>query len=152
MRISDWSSDVCSSDLRPPLSKEYMAGEKSFERILIRPENFWSERNVDLLLGKRVTRVDPVAHKVTLADDSEIGYGKLLWAAGGTPRMLSCPGSDAEHVFDVRRRDDVDAIMKILPDVEIRREESSVGEECVGRCESRWCRGHSKKIRPKYNE
>ncbi|HEY9580368.1 MAG TPA: FAD-dependent oxidoreductase [Rhizorhapis sp.] len=103
---------------RPPLSKEYMAGEKSFERILIRPENFWSERNVDLLLGKRVTRVDPVAHKVTLADDSEIGYGKLLWAAGGTPRMLSCPGSDAEHVFAVRRRDDVDAIMKILPDVE----------------------------------
>src|SRR3546814_7036311 len=92
---------------RPPLSKEYMAGEKSFERILIRPENFWSERNVDLLLGKRVTRVDPVAHKVTLADDSEIGYGKLLWAAGGTPRMLSCPGSDAEHVFAVRRRDDV---------------------------------------------
>src|SRR3546814_5716216 len=95
-----------------------MAGEKSFERILIRPENFWSERNVDLLLGKRVTRVDPVAHKVTLADDSEIGYGKLLWAAGGTPRMLSCPGSDAEHVFAGRRRDDVDAIMKILPDVE----------------------------------
>src|SRR3546814_18996641 len=31
--------------------------------------------------------------------------------------MLSCPGSDAEHVFAVRRRDDVDAIMKILPDV-----------------------------------
>src|SRR3546814_16453376 len=95
-----------------------MAGEKSFERILIRPENFWSERNVDLLLGKRVTRVDPVAHKVTLADDSEIGYGKLLWAAGGTTRMLSCPGSDAEHVFAVRARDDGDAIMKLFTELE----------------------------------
>src|SRR3546814_6686098 len=94
-----------------------MAGEKSFERILIRPEKCGTERNVDLLSGKRVTRVDPGAHKVTLADDSEIGYGKLLWAAGGTPSMLSCPGSDAEHVFAVRRRADVDAIMKILPDV-----------------------------------
>src|SRR3546814_2351486 len=103
---------------RPPLSKEYIADGKSFERILIRPENFWSERNVDLLLGKRVTLVDPVAHKVPLADDSEIGYGKLLWAAGGTARMLSCPGRDAEHVLDVRRRDDADTIMKILPDVE----------------------------------
>src|SRR3546814_15845920 len=102
-----------------------MAGEKPFERILIRPENFWSERNVDLLLGKRVTRVDPVAHKVTLADDSEIGYGKLLWEAGGTPRMLSCPGSDAEHVFAVGRRDD-------------RSEELRGGKEGVrtGRC--RW--------------
>src|SRR3546814_2364472 len=56
---------------RPPLSKEYMAGEKSFERILIRPENFWSERNVDLLLGKRGKRVDPVAHQVSPAEVSE---------------------------------------------------------------------------------
>src|SRR3546814_20663785 len=79
---------------RPPLSKEYMAGEKSFERILIRPENFWSERNVDLLLGTRVTRVDPVAHKVTLAHYSEIGYGSLRLAAGGTQHMLSCSGKD----------------------------------------------------------
>jgi len=102
---------------RPPLSKEYMAGEKPFERILIRPENFWTERNVDMLLGKRVAKVDPQAHKVVLSDDSEIGYGKLIWATGGTPRMLSCPGSDAQRVFAVRRRDDVDAIMKILPDV-----------------------------------
>ena len=102
---------------RPPLSKEYMAGEKPFERILIRPENFWTERNVDMLLGNRVAKVDPQAHKVVLSDDSEIGYGKLIWATGGTPRMLSCPGSDAQRVFAVRRRDDVDAIMKILPDV-----------------------------------
>jgi 3-phenylpropionate/trans-cinnamate dioxygenase ferredoxin reductase subunit len=94
-----------------------MAGEKPFERILIRPENFWTERNVDMLLGKRVVKVDAQAHKVILSDDSEIGYGKLIWATGGTPRMLSCPGSDAQRVFAVRRRDDVDAIMKILPDV-----------------------------------
>jgi 3-phenylpropionate/trans-cinnamate dioxygenase ferredoxin reductase subunit len=102
---------------RPPLSKEYMAGEKPFERILIRPENFWTERNIDMLLGKRVVKVDSQSHKVILSDDSEIGYGKLIWATGGTPRMLSCPGSDAQRVFAVRRRDDVDAIMKILPDV-----------------------------------
>ena len=33
---------------RPPLSKEYFAGDKSFDRILIRPATFWGERNVDL--------------------------------------------------------------------------------------------------------
>lgn len=102
---------------RPPLSKEYMAGEKPFERILIRPEAFWSERNVDMLLGKRVVKVDPQSHKVVLSDDSEVGYGKLIWAAGGTPRLLSCPGSNCQRVFAVRRREDVDAIMKILPDI-----------------------------------
>ena len=36
---------------RPPLSKEYLAGDKEFDRILIRPSSFWQERNVDMLLG-----------------------------------------------------------------------------------------------------
>jgi 3-phenylpropionate/trans-cinnamate dioxygenase ferredoxin reductase subunit len=102
---------------RPPLSKEYMAGEKTFERILIRPAAFWGERNIDLLLGKRVKRVDPVAKYVTIGDDTDIGYGTLIWATGGSPRLLSCPGSDATGIFAVRRRDDVDAIMARLPDV-----------------------------------
>lgn len=103
---------------RPPLSKEYMAGDKPFERILIRPAQFWAERNVDMLLGKRVTRVDPAAKTVSVSDDETIGYGKLIWAAGGSPRLLTCPGADADGIFSIRRRDDVDAIMARLPDVQ----------------------------------
>lgn len=103
---------------RPPLSKEYMAGDKPFERILIRPAQFWADRNVDMLLGKRVTRVDPVAKTVSVSDDETIGYGKLIWAAGGSPRLLTCPGADADGIFSIRRRDDVDAIMARLPDVQ----------------------------------
>lgn len=102
---------------RPPLSKEYMAGEKTFERILIRPEHFWGERNIDLLLNRRVKRVDAQAKFVIVGDDSEIGYDKLIWATGGSPRQLSCPGSDASGIFGIRRRDDVDAIMARLPSV-----------------------------------
>lgn len=52
----------------PPLSKDYLAGEKEFERLLIRPENFWAERGVTLLLGRRVGAVDPRAHQVALED------------------------------------------------------------------------------------
>ena len=37
---------------RPPLSKDYLSGEKSFERILIRPETFWAERGVTMLPGR----------------------------------------------------------------------------------------------------
>ncbi|PZU61026.1 MAG: pyridine nucleotide-disulfide oxidoreductase [Sphingobium sp.] len=103
---------------RPPLSKEYLSGDKTFERILIRPATFWTERNVDMLLSRRVKSVDPQEKAVTLADGSEIDYGKLIWAAGGTPRLLSCAGADARNVHAVRRRDDVDAIMGSLPDIE----------------------------------
>ncbi|CAM8619636.1 FAD/NAD(P)-binding oxidoreductase [Sphingobium sp.] len=95
---------------RPPLSKEYFAGDKSFDRILIRPATFWGERNIDMLLGKRVKNVDPVGKFVT-AGDEEIGYGKLIWCTGGSPRMLTCNGADARNVHAVRRRDDVDAMM-----------------------------------------
>lgn len=102
---------------RPPLSKEYLSGDKTFERILIRPMTFWEERKVDMLLGKRVTAVDPTGKFVTLADDSQISYDKLIWAAGGSPRLLSCPGAEASGIFSVRRRDDVDAIMARLPNV-----------------------------------
>ncbi|QHD70889.1 FAD-dependent oxidoreductase (plasmid) [Sphingobium yanoikuyae] len=95
---------------RPPLSKEYFAGDKSFDRILIRPANFWAERTIDMLLGRRVKSVDPVGKFVT-AGDEEIGYGKLIWCTGGSPRMLTCNGADAHNVHAVRRRNDVDAMM-----------------------------------------
>ncbi len=99
---------------RPPLSKEYLAGDKPFERILLRPEAFWAERNIDLQLGKRVTGVDPVAHVLTLSGGATLGYGKLIWATGGSPRMLDCQGSNARNVFAVRTRADVDKIMARL--------------------------------------
>lgn len=103
---------------RPPLSKEYMSGEKTFERILIRPEAFWAEKDISLLLSRRVTRIDPAGKTVTCADGEEIGYGRLIWATGGSPRPLTCPGGDAGRVYGVRRRSDVDAIMAELPSVE----------------------------------
>ncbi|MGE4323660.1 MAG: NAD(P)/FAD-dependent oxidoreductase [Sphingobium sp.] len=95
---------------RPPLSKEYFAGEKAFERILIRPATFYAERNIDLLLGKRVKAVDPEGKFVTMGDE-QVGYGKLIWATGGSPRTLTCSGADATNVHGVRRRDDVDAMI-----------------------------------------
>ncbi|MET0241644.1 MAG: FAD/NAD(P)-binding oxidoreductase [Sphingobium sp.] len=103
---------------RPPLSKDYMAGDKEFERILIRPAAFWPERNITMLLGQRVVEVDAAAHEVVLTDGTRHGYGKLIWAAGGTPRQLTCGGSAAKGVYAIRRRSDVDAIMALLPTVE----------------------------------
>ena len=103
---------------RPPLSKEYMAGDKEFERILIRPAKFWEDRNIDMLLGKRVRSVDPAAKTVRTTTDEEIGYGKLIWAAGGSPRPLTCPGGDAKGVYSVRKKDDIDSILAQLTAVD----------------------------------
>jgi len=102
---------------RPPLSKEYLCGEKSAERLLIRPLEFWAERGITLLLGRRVCAVDAQAHRVLLADGNTVGYRHLIWAAGGTPRVLSCPGHDLAGVHTVRTRADVDRIRRHIDDV-----------------------------------
>jgi len=103
---------------RPPLSKEYMAGEKEFERIYIRPRAFWEEKQVELLLGRSVEAVDPAAKSVTLDDGSTRSYASLIWAAGGDPRRLPLPGGDLKGVHCVRNRADADAIMAELGDVD----------------------------------
>jgi 3-phenylpropionate/trans-cinnamate dioxygenase ferredoxin reductase subunit len=99
---------------RPPLSKEYLAREKPFERILIRPATFWADKGVDLLLGSAVTGIDPEARTVTLSGGRALGYDHLVWAAGGAPRRLSCSGADLAGVHSVRDKADVDRIMAEL--------------------------------------
>ena len=94
---------------RPPLSKDYLAGEKSFERMLLRPASFWAERQVEVLTDTRVIAVDPAAHRLTTTA-GDVGYGQLVWAAGGDARRLSCPGHDLPGLHAIRTRADVDAL------------------------------------------
>ena len=102
---------------RPPLSKDYFAGDKAFERIMIRLPAFWGERNVDMLLGKRVDSVDAGAYSVTTSDGEVISYGQMIWATGGSPRWLQCDGGNLPGVHVVRARADVDAMLDGLDDV-----------------------------------
>jgi len=96
---------------RPPLSKEYFAREKTFERLYIRPPHFWGEKNIDLKLGVEVSAVDPVGKVLTLSDGATFTYGTLIWATGGDPRRLSCKGADLAGVHAVRTRADCDQLM-----------------------------------------
>ena len=103
---------------RPPLSKEYLAGEKPLERLWIRPRDFWREREVAMILGRPVETVNPGTEAVQLQDGEPIAYGSLIWAAGGNARKLACPGHDLAGVHSVRSRADVDRIVSELPGVD----------------------------------
>jgi 3-phenylpropionate/trans-cinnamate dioxygenase ferredoxin reductase subunit len=96
---------------RPPLSKEYFAREKTFDRLYIRPPAFWREKDVDLRLDVEVTAVDPAGKRVSLSDGESLGYGKLVWATGGDPRRLACARTDLAGVHAVRTRADCDQLM-----------------------------------------
>ncbi len=102
---------------RPPLSKEYFSGDKPFERLQLRPAEYWAGKEITLLLGKTVVKLDPAAQTVTCADGDVLHYGELIWATGGDPRPLPLPGGNLPGVHGVRTRADVDAILAELPAV-----------------------------------
>lgn len=95
---------------RPPLSKEYLAGERPFERLLIRPPGFWAERDIALLAGRRVEAIEPERHRVRLADGARLSYGALVWAGGGRPMRLPGVPENLPGVHTIRGRRDVDRL------------------------------------------
>lgn len=99
---------------RPPLSKQYLAGELEAARLLLRPPAFWAERTIDIRTGCQVVEVDPARATVRTRTGETLAYDTLVWAAGGTPRRLPIPGGELAHV--IRTRADVDRIRAALPD------------------------------------
>ncbi len=101
---------------RPSLSKDYLSGEKPFDRIMLRPATFWADRSVDILLSRSVVSVDADQRRLVLDDGSTIGYGNLIWATGGEPRRLSYPGAELDGIHEIRTKSDVDRLVGDLPD------------------------------------
>lgn len=99
---------------RPPLSKEFLAGKKSLNDFTVHDSAWYSEHDVDLRLGVRATGIDPAAHTVQLADDTTVGYDKLLLATGSRSRRLPIPGSDAAGVHYLRKYEDAVALNSAL--------------------------------------
>ena len=95
---------------RPPLSKAYLSGSQEVERVYLRAEKFYQEKEIDLKLSTRATAIDPDAKAVELEDGSNIDYDKLLISTGSRPRLLSIPGSDLGGIHYLRTIDDVDGI------------------------------------------
>ena len=97
---------------RPPLSKEYLKGEKSPEEIRVRPDSHYTDRNIDTRFGVRAKRVDPAQKVVELENGERIPYDKVLIATGVRNRKLSIPGADLPGIYDLRDMADADVIRK----------------------------------------
>ena len=95
---------------RPPLSKQYLAGEHGLERVYLRPEKFYADRNVTIRSGVRVEAIDRAAQTVATSDGEALAYSKLLLATGSRPRLLHLDGADLPGIHYLRTIADVDAI------------------------------------------
>ncbi|MGZ8704722.1 MAG: NAD(P)/FAD-dependent oxidoreductase [Aeromicrobium sp.] len=86
---------------RPPVSKEIIRGDKTPDQIRIKPETWYADNSVELLTGARVTAIDPVAAKVTLAEGPTVAFDQLLLATGGTARAMGNAGHTLRTLADV---------------------------------------------------
>src|SRR6185437_3725303 len=105
------SADAAPPCDRPNLSKDYLAGTAEPDWIPLRQDDFYSQHNIDLRLGTRVSAIDPQAHALTLADGSSLRYGALLLATGAEPVRLNVPGASLPHVHELRTFADSNAII-----------------------------------------
>ena len=95
---------------RPPLSKKYMAGEMTLERLFLRPKEFYTEKNIELHIGKSALRIDP-DQKIVEFNDGDLDYDHLVLATGSRPRDLPpYIGGKVKNLFTMRDLNDANSI------------------------------------------
>jgi 3-phenylpropionate/trans-cinnamate dioxygenase ferredoxin reductase subunit len=77
---------------RPALSKALLAGDRS--DVNLRPDSFWAEQEIELLLGRRVTDIDPRGRTAAVGGEV-IEWDAFVHATGVAARRL--PGPPGVH-------------------------------------------------------
>ena len=95
---------------RPPLSKDYLAGAKSLEEILIRPAKVYEKSEVEFILETSVESIDRDNKTVRLSNNENLSYDKLALTVGSKVRKVNLPGVDLDGVFYLRDLKDVERI------------------------------------------
>lgn len=99
---------------KPPLSKSYMATEDASLQPL-RGEAFFSQNNINLMLGVDVTKIDRTGKSVSCADGQTITYDRLVIATGTSARKITVPGADLPQVYALRTATDARVMRNALP-------------------------------------
>ena len=95
---------------RPPLSKAYLMGDMTQERLLLRPAAFYDENDIQLRMKTRVDAIDAAKQTISVGAET-LHYDDLVLTTGSIPNRLPdriCGALDG--VFVVRDLADVDAM------------------------------------------
>jgi len=99
---------------RPPLSKAYLAGAASKQDLQFRPESYYANSGIDLLLGRRLTSIDHACSRVRVDDSGWLSFDHLVLATGSRPRRWDVPGAGLPGVLRLHDRSDSDALREAL--------------------------------------
>ena len=99
---------------RPPLSKGYLSDKVGIDRVYTKPESFYQENEVNLLLSKRVETIDREENIVLLSNGDSVKYKKLVLATGSRVRKLNVAGSHLSNIHYLRDIQDADDIKHLI--------------------------------------
>lgn len=88
-----------------------LAGEQTFEEIVLNDLNWYAENGIKLLLDRKVVQIDRLRRRVVAADGSEAEYDRLLLATGSLPFILPIPGNRLQGVIGYRDIADTQAMI-----------------------------------------
>ena len=88
-----------------------LAGEKSFEEIIINGQDWYDDNGIDLVAGDPVASIDRQARRIVTRSGRIAAYDKLLIATGSDPFIIPVPGRDLPGVVTFRDLDDVDKML-----------------------------------------
>ena len=105
---------------RPPLSKAYLKGDQGADKVYLRAESFYTDRDIAMRLNTSATGIDTQSKTVALSTGETLDYDHLLISTGSRPRKLSIEGSDLPGIHYLRTMDDVDGLREDMkPDANL---------------------------------
>jgi 3-phenylpropionate/trans-cinnamate dioxygenase ferredoxin reductase subunit len=95
---------------RPPLSKKYLTGDMSRDRLYFRAPQFYADNRIDLRTAANVEAIDRHDGAVRV-DGMRMPYDALVLATGARPRRLPASmGGELANVYYVRTLADIDLL------------------------------------------
>lgn len=88
-----------------------LAGEQTFDEIVLNDLDWYQDHNIKLLLNRKVVEIDRIKRRVIAEDGTEAEYDRLLIATGSTPFMLPIPGNTLQGVIGYRDIADTQAMI-----------------------------------------
>ncbi|MDP1852813.1 MAG: FAD-dependent oxidoreductase [Candidatus Omnitrophota bacterium] len=96
------------------LISNYLSGTVAEKDLTYRDAKFYKDNNVELLLEKKVERVDSKKKRIILEDKSQISYDSLIIATGSSPKIpKELKGVTKRGVFGFRTIKDTKEIITI---------------------------------------
>lgn len=95
---------------------EYISKDFEDKELLVNKENWYKDKNINVILNKIVEKIDIENNSVKLDDGNVIKYGKLLLATGSRPFIPPIAGKFKKGVFALRTLKDLRYIKEYFND------------------------------------